>query len=234
MKLSVVIAAYDEVATVEPLTRRLAGALATIPDCVWELIFVVEGEDGTRDLLDRLAQEIAPLNVLYRREPSGLGAAFRRGFAAVAPDADYVVTMDADLNHRPEEIPRLLAAAQQLGCDILIGSRFVGGAAVEGTPRWKRLLSGVLNRLMTRLYAVRVRDKTSGFRIYRPQVLRQVQYENDRFAFLPELLIRANASGFRVAEEPIHFVYRRDGRSKMAFWPTVASYLTLLRWKGDR
>jgi dolichol-phosphate mannosyltransferase len=138
MKVSVVIAAYDEAANIEPLTRRLAAALAVIPDCSWELIFAVEGEDGTREALDRLSREIVPLRVLYQREPAGLGAAFRRGFAAVAKDADYVITLDADLNHQPEEIPRLLAAARERDSDVLIGSRFVAGAGVEGTPRCRR------------------------------------------------------------------------------------------------
>jgi dolichol-phosphate mannosyltransferase len=234
MKVSVVIAAYDEAANIEPLTRRLAAALAVIPDCSWELIFAVEGEDGTREALDRLSREIVPLRVLYQREPAGLGAAFRRGFAAVASDADYVITLDADLNHQPEEIPRLLAAARERDSDVLIGSRFVAGAGVEGTPRWKRLLSGTMNRLMTRLYGLQAHDKTSGFRVYRARVLREVAYENDQFAFLPELLIRASDAGFRVAEEPIHFRYRREGRSKMAFWPTAASYLALLGRQGDR
>ncbi|HEV3455038.1 MAG TPA: glycosyltransferase [Thermoanaerobaculia bacterium] len=234
MKVSVVIAAYDEAANIEPLTRRLAAALAVIPDCSWELIFAVEGEDGTREALDRLSREIVPLRVLYEREPAGLGAAFRRGFAAVASDADYVITLDADLNHQPEEIPRLLAAARERDSDVLIGSRFVAGAGVEGTPRWKRLLSGTMNRLMTRLYGLQAHDKTSGFRVYRARVVREVAYENDQFAFLPELLIRASNAGFRVAEEPIHFRYRREGRSKMAFWPTAASYLALLGRQGDR
>jgi len=234
MKLSVVVAAYDEAACIEPLTRRLAAALAAIPDCSWELIFVVEGEDGTREVLERLGRQAAPLRILYRREPAGLGAAFRRGFAAVAADADYVVTLDADLNHQPEEIPRLLATARELDCDVLIGSRFVAGAEITGTPPWKRLLSGAVNRLMTLWYGLRAHDKTSGFRVYRARVLREVAYENDRFAFLPELLIRAGAAGFRIAEAPIHFRYRREGWSKMAFWPTVASYLALLWRQGDR
>ncbi|HEV3075536.1 MAG TPA: glycosyltransferase family 2 protein, partial [Thermoanaerobaculia bacterium] len=160
MQLSVVIAAYDEVACVEALARRLADSLSTIPGCAWEIVFVVEGEDGTREALECLAREIGPLRILYRLERTGLGAAFRRGFAAIAPDADYVVTMDADLNHQPEEIPRLLAAAQRLACDVLVGSRFVSGSVVVGTPLAKRLLSHLVNRLMSPLYGLRVRDKT--------------------------------------------------------------------------
>jgi dolichol-phosphate mannosyltransferase len=229
MKLSVVIAAYDEAGNVEPLTRRLAAALATIPDCSWELLFVVEGEDGTHEALQRLAKEIGGLRILYRQRPVGLGAAFRRGFAAVAADADYVITMDADLNHQPEEIPRLLAAARRLECDVLVGSRFVSGGTTSGIPLWKRLLSGVVNRLMSGLYSLRVRDKTSGFRIYRAEVLRSVPFDLDDFAFLPEILIRATARGYRIAEEPIYFLYRREGYSKMGFVSTSLSYLSLLR-----
>jgi dolichol-phosphate mannosyltransferase len=229
MKLAVVMAAYDEVANIGQLTRRLAASLASIPDCSWELVFAVEGEDGTHEELQKLALELGHVRILYRREPAGLGAAFRRAFAAVAGDTDYVVTMDADLNHQPEEIPRLLAAARRRECDVLVGSRFVGGSEVEGIPLWKRSLSGGVNSLMTRLYGLQVHDKTSGFRIYRAEVLRRVQYDNDDFAFLPELLIRASRCGFRLAEEPICFRYRRHGESKMAFWQTSWSYLSLLR-----
>jgi dolichol-phosphate mannosyltransferase len=228
MHLSVVIAAYDEVAYVGPLARRLANSLSTIPGCAWEIVFVVEGEDGTREELERLAREIEPLRILYRLERTGLGAAFRRGFAAIAPDADYVVTMDADLNHQPEEIPRLLAEARRPTCDVLVGSRFVSGSLVVGTPLVKRLLSHFINRLMSPLYGLRVRDKTSGFRIYRAEVLRTVHYHNNAFAFLPELLIRASARGYRIVEQPIHFHHRVGGRSKMGFWSTSLSYLTLL------
>ena len=229
MKLAVVIAAYDEVANIGQLTHRLAASLASIPDCSWELVFAVEGEDGTHEELQRLLQEIGSIRILYRREPTGLGAALRRAFAAVTDDTDFVVTMDADLNHQPEEIPRLLAAARRRDCDVLVGSRFIGGSEAEGIPLWKRSLSGSFNCLMTRLYRLDVRDMTSGFRVYRAEVLRRVRYDNDRFASLPELLIHASRSGYRLAEEPIYFRYRRHGESKMAFWPTSLSYLSLLR-----
>jgi len=228
VRLAVVIAAYDEVDNVEPLVRRLRAALDTLAGWTWELVFVVEGTDGTQQALARLAAEEPRLALQYRELPSGIGAAFRRGFAAVGSDVDYVVTLDADLNHQPEEIPRLLAAAVDRGCDVLVGSRFVGGAQVEGTPRWKRLLSTSVNRFMEVAYGLRVRDKTSGFRVYRAAALRALSFDNDAFAFLPELLMRAHAAGMAIAEEPIRFVFRRHGRSKMALWDSSRSYLELL------
>lgn len=228
-RLSVVIAAYDEEQNIEALTRRLGSTLGALADWSWELVYVVEGRDRTRAILEALAGEIKPLRVLYQERPSGLGNAFRRGFAAVPADTDAVITMDADLNHQPEEIPRLLAAWQARGADILVGSRFVDGSHVDGTPLWKRFLSGTMNVAMRFLYGVRVRDKTSGYRIYRRSALQSIRFLNNDFAFLPEILIRAHHLGLSVVEEPIRFIFRREGRSKMAFGKTCMSYLRLLR-----
>jgi dolichol-phosphate mannosyltransferase len=233
-RLAVVIAAYDERDNVEPLVRRLRATLDALAGWEWELIFVVEGADGTREALERLAPEVRRLRVLYQARPAGIGDAFRRGFAAVPADADFVVTLDADLNHQPEEIPRLLAAAERRGCDVLVGSRFVAGARVDGTPAWKRLLSTTVNRLMRHLYGLQVADKTSGFRVYRAAALRRLAFDNDAFAFLPELLLRAQRLGLTLAEEPIHFVFRRHGKSKMGLWDTSRSYVSLLRPRTRR
>lgn len=236
LRVSVVIAAYNEVETIDPLTRRLHAALKSIPDCTRELIFVVEGRDGTREALEARAAEVPGIRILYREEPTGLGEAFRRGFAAVAEDAEIVVTLDADLNHQPEEIPRLVAILHDTGADVVVGSRFVAGSRVEGSPLWKRALSGAANLAMRWLYGLRVLDATSGFRIYRKVVLQEVSYSSNAFSFLPELLIRINAAGYRIIEEPIHFIFRREGTSKLPLWTTSWSYLSLLtvRLSGRR
>ena len=231
------IAAYDERENIEPLTRRLHRALSD-PGEGFELLFVVEGRDGTREILEGLAREMPNLRILYSPQPRGLGRAFRWGFAEVSPGAEYVVTMDADLNHQPEEIPRLLRAARDREADILVGSRFVEGGRVDGTPRWKLLLSGTLNVIMRIVFGLRIKDKTSGYRVYRAGALRKLAFENDNFAFLPEILIRANALGMRIVEEPIHFIFRTEGTSKMHLATTAMSYLSLLslrfrRRKGD-
>ncbi len=233
-RLSVVIAAYDEEQNIEALTRRLGSTLGALAGWSWELVYVVEGRDRTRAILETLGREIQPLRVLYQEAPSGLGNAFRRGFAAVPTESEAVITMDADLNHQPEEIPRLLAAWRERGADILIGSRFVDGSHVDGTPLWKRFLSGTMNVAMRFLYGVEVRDKTSGYRIYRRSALQSIRFVNNDFAFLPEILIRAHHLGLRVVEEPIRFIFRREGRSKMAFGKTCMSYLRLLRTRADR
>ncbi len=227
MRISVVIAALDERRNVEPLTRRLASVLKGLTGDQWEIVYVVEGTDGTRDVLDALAEEISGLRVLYQPVPQGLGAAFRRGFAAAAPDADVLVTMDADLNHQPEELPRLLEAFRRRGCDILVGSRFAPGGTVDRMPAWKTALSRSLNPLMKLAFRMNIRDLTSGYRIYDGPALRTLSFSANNFAFLPELLFEAAARGLLIEEEPIRFMYRVHGRSKMGLWKTSRSYLGL-------
>ena len=232
MNVVAVIAAWNERENIEALTRRLHAALGTIPGATFEILYVIEGNDGTREIAERLQSELGSIRILYEPHPQGLGAAFRRGFAAVGQDADLIVTMDADLNHQPEEIPRLVAALQTSNADVVIGSRVVPGSRVTGTPAWKRMLSATLNTVMRALFGDAVRDKTSGFRVYRAEVLRSVHHDQNDFSFLPEIVIRAHAAGYRIVEEPIHFIYRRDGTSKMHVWQTGLSYVSLLRtWK---
>ena len=146
MKVAVVIAAYDEAGNIGPLTERLVQTLDSLPEASWKLIYVIEGTDGTVEIARRFARQRTGIEVLYGAQPSGLGRAFRRGFDAVPGDTDFVVTMDADLNHQPEEIPRLLASLRESNADIVVGSRRLQESSEHGTPAWKRALSRMGNR----------------------------------------------------------------------------------------
>jgi glycosyltransferase involved in cell wall biosynthesis len=229
LNIAVVIAAYDEVANISPLTRRLIQTLDGIEESRWRLIYVVEGTDGSKDIAEEFARERADIHVIYGEKPSGLGNAFRKGFEAVPDYTDVLVTMDADLNHQPEEIPRLVAKLSSYEADIVIGSRKMAGSTVVGAPLWKRLLSDVLNRVMKRMIAVPVADHTSGFRVYRYSAFRRISYCNTGFAFLPEILVCASRMGLSIREEPIRFVWRERGISKMRIVDTSLSYAAFLR-----
>lgn len=227
MKLATVIAAYNEAENIEILYRRLLSVLEGLRGWEFEMIFVIEGNDGTHRKLTEVAGGRSHTAVLYHEQPLGLAAAFEKGFSAVSEGADYIVTMDADLNHRPEEVPDLLVAARTTNSDVVVGSRYVKGSVVNGTPAWKRLLSVRVNRLLAPLFGTGVRDMTSGFRVYRHQVLRKTEFENRGFAFLPEILIKAQRCGFRIVEHPILFEHRTRGQSKMVLLATSMSYIRL-------
>jgi dolichol-phosphate mannosyltransferase len=209
------------------LTARLISALDGVQDGAWNLIYVIEGADATLDIVKRFACERSEIRIVYNRQPSGLGKAFRLGFDAVPQDADLVVTMDADLNHQPEEIKELISALLDSNADIVIGSRRLDTSTTIGVPAWKNILSRVVNRTMQLLAGVRVRDMTSGFRVYRAELLRRIRYRNDGFAFLPEILMTAALRRAKVLEWPIRFVFREAGQSKMALTATSLSYIKL-------
>lgn len=227
MKLTVVIAAYNEVATIRALTTRLVQALDAIEKAQWKLIYVIDGTDGTVDIAREFAADRPEIEVLYHEQPNGLGLSFRRGFDAVPLDTDFVVTMDADLNHQPEEIDRLVAVARESEADIVVGSRRVAQSTVVGMPVWKGTLSRAVNSVMQVMMGLRVKDLTSGFRVYRAPALREIRFDNVGFSFLPEILIDAAHRRFKIVEEPIRFVFREDGESKMQIFSTGLSYLRL-------
>ena len=226
MKISVVIAAYNEAQNIGELTQRLIATLDNFNDVTWELIYVIEGTDETRAIAESFALQRSEIRILYNPEPSGLANAFRKGFDAVAPDTDVVVTMDADLNHQPEEIPRLVKSLFTRNASIVVGSRKVKGSSTEGTPLWKRVLSDAGNVCMRR-FGAPVADTTSGFRVYRYNALRQISFGNTGFAFLPEMLMRAHEAGQQIEEEPIQFIFRTAADSKMQLLPTLISYIRL-------
>ena len=227
MKITVVIAAYNEAENIRPLTQRLIKTLDSSYGDAWNLIYVIEGTDGTVEIAREFALVRPAIEIQYAESPSGLGNAFRRGFDAIPSDADFVVTMDADQNHQPEEIPRLLAVIREREADVVVGSRRVDDSEVEGMPLWKSAISGLVNRLMRIIMGVRVNDMTSGFRVYRAPALRKIRFSNAGFAFLPEILIDAAARRFKIVEEPIRFVFREAGESKMQIAATGLSYIRL-------
>lgn len=228
MKIAIVIAAYQEELNIGSLTARLIASLDAMKLVEWRLIYVIDGEDDTLKIAQRYAEQRQEIHIIYNRQPSGLGNAFRRGFAAIPPDTDAVVTMDADLNHQPEEMTRLIGALTDLQADIVVGSRRAAGSVNTGTPFWKLVLSRIVNRVMRWLSSMPVADLTSGYRVYRYEALMALPFHNQGFAFLPEMLIAAHRLGFRIAEAPIAFIFRTAGESKMDLFATARSYVVLL------
>jgi dolichol-phosphate mannosyltransferase len=236
MKATLVIAAYNEEENIGQLTSRIVDTLDAVPDLTWELIYVIEGTDDSRSIAQSFAETRREIQIIYNPIPSGLGNAFRQGFAAVSGDSGVIVTMDADLNHQPEEMPRLIEALFQRNADIVIGSRKAAGSSIEGAPYWKTTLSNLVNDFMRVLIGMPVKDQTSGYRVYRYEAFQKLSFENPGFAFLPEILLQAHARKLTMVEEPITFIFRTAGESKMKLLPTARSYLTMLaaRWRFRR
>ena len=233
MKLSVVIAAYNERENVGTLTERLVRTLDGL-GADWEIVYVVEGMDGTREALETIARDEPRVKILYRRR----ALRTRRRVPARVRGGAPGRGRRRDDGRRPQPPARgdpgaARGTLEASGADIVVGSRFVHGSSVTGIPLWKRALSTSMNAAMRFLWGLKTRDKTSGFRVYRGDVLRSLAFRNDDFAFLPEMLIDASAKGYSIIEVPIRFTVRVHGVSKMHILKTSRSYLSLLRSRWD-
>lgn len=189
--------------------------------------------DGTGALADTLAAADPCVAVLHRAGRAGLGAAYIDAFTrTLAGDGEvrWVVQMDADGSHAPEDLPRMLAAGAD--ADVVLGSRYVPGGEVVDWPWHRQALSRGGNAYARRMLTLSVRDVTGGFRMFRRSVLEHVgvaTVASQGYCFQVDMVFRVTRAGFRVREVPITFVERAHGCSKMnggivreALWRTTA------------
>jgi dolichol-phosphate mannosyltransferase len=174
--------------------------------------------DGTGELADRLAEELAHVQVLHRDRKEGLGPAYLAGFRrALADGADLVLEMDADFSHDPADVTRLIHWASE--AEVVLGSRYVRGGSIANWGRLRRFVSAGGSRYARRVLGVHVHDLTGGFKCFRREVLEELDLDaitSRGYAFQIETTYRALRAGFRVIEVPIAFADRERGGSKMS------------------
>jgi glycosyltransferase involved in cell wall biosynthesis len=218
--LSVVIPLLNEVGTIDELHRRL-GAVLRLIGVSSEIIYVDDGSsDGTREALTTIADRDARVRVVQLTRNYGQTAALAAGFDAAA--GDIIVAMDGDLQHEPEEIPRLLAKLHE-GYDIVSGWR---EQRVDNL--WtRRLPSKMANWLMAKLSGVSLHDFGTTFKAYRAPVIKRIQLYGDLHRFIPAL---ASWGGARIAEVPIANIPRPQNQSHYGLsrtWRVAADLITV-------
>ena len=203
---------YNERENLEPMLRALGDKGVRV------LVVDDNSPDGTGELADRLAAELEYVDVLHRERKEGLGPAYLAGFRrALAGGADLVLEMDCDFSHDPDDVPRLIAAAED--ADVVLGSRYVTGGGVRNWGLLRRFVSAGGSWYARVLLGVSVRDLTGGFKCYRRAVLERIDLDAitaKGYAFQIETTYRALRAGFRVVEVPITFADREAGGSKMS------------------
>jgi dolichol-phosphate mannosyltransferase len=227
-RVVIVMPTYNERQNLEIIAGRIREA---VPDA--DLLVVDDNSpDGTGDLADKLAEADPRVQVLHRTEKAGLGRAYVAGFTkALAEGYDLIVEMDADGSHRPEDLPRLLAA--EAGADAVIGSRYVPGGTVVNWPVSRQLLSKGANLYTRLMLGVRVKDATGGFRVYRAATLRRIGLDGIQsagYCFQVDMTLRVLQAGLRVTEVPITFVERELGASKMSRTVILESFTRIAQW----
>jgi glycosyltransferase involved in cell wall biosynthesis len=215
--ISVVAPAFDEERSVALLFDELQAALDPL-DAPWEVVFVDDGSrDGTFAALTRLHDAHDNVRVVRLRRNFGKSAALAAGFEQAR--GDVVVTIDADLQDDPAEIPRLLAKLDE-GFDLVSGWK-----SRRRDPWTRRVLSRIFNRLASVVSGVTLHDVNCGLKAYRAEVVHDLRIYGELHRFLPVL---AHERGYRVAELPVNHRPRNHGRSRYGLERYLRGFLDLL------
>jgi dolichol-phosphate mannosyltransferase len=211
MKALAMVPTYNEAPNIEPLLR---GILAQGPE-VGAVVVDDNSPDGTAAIVERLAQEDPRVRLILRKEERGRGTAGIAGFRyAVREGVPFVIEMDADFSHQPFYISSFLK--QMDDCDLLIASRLVPGGGERGRHFLRRWITRLANLYIRLVLGLPVRDCTSGYRVFRREVLEAIGL--DRIlsrgpSVVEEVLYKAYKRGFRIKEVPYILEERKAGES---------------------
>ena len=230
-KISIIIPTYNEKESLLSLLYRIEET--TQKHNIQTEIIVVDDNspDGTGEIANSLAKTNKNITVIHRPKKLGLGSAYKTAFKKAT--GETVITMDADLSHDPEEFPHLLEVLGNHKVDVVIGSRYVKGAKIIGWSLRRRLISKIGNLLARRVLGLEIRDLTSGYRVYRHDVMGRIlgEINSDGFFFQVEALYDTIREGFKVREHRIFFTERKKGRSNLNLAECLTFFLALFRLK---
>ena len=214
MKTLIIIPTYNECENI----KRLLGILMQNPETLEVLVVDDNSPDGTADIVKELMQDQPRIQLLQRAGKMGLGSAYVTGFKyALEQDYEYIMEMDADFSHNPEDVPRLLEAVKNK--DLVIGSRYTTGVNIVNWPFRRLLISYFASKYVWYITRMPIKDPTGGFKCFRRRVLESIDLDHilsDGYAFQIEMNFRAWVKGFRIQEIPIVFTERLNGVSKMS------------------
>jgi glycosyltransferase involved in cell wall biosynthesis len=215
-RVSVVIPGLNEGPTLAELARRIDEALTGLVH--HEIIFVDDGStDDSWKVIRGLAEASAHVHGIRLRRNFGKATALTAGFRRAR--GQIVVTMDADLQDDPSDLPAFLAKIDE-GLDVVVGWK-----VTRLDPANRKILSRIFNGTVAATTGVKLHDMNCGFKAYREQVIRTIPVYGDLFRFIPAL---AASQGFRVAEVPVKHHARAFGRSRYGLERILRGFFDLL------
>ncbi len=224
-RLSIVVPAFNEAATIQTLLGKLQAALSALP---YEIIVVDDGStDGTADLIRQLGD--ATVQVVHHTSNQGKGAALRTALELVR--GEIVVIQDADLEYDPKDIPSLIQPIVDGHADVVFGSRF-RGSAQRCHLFWHRLANSGLTWFSNLFNNLDVSDMETGYKAFRKSVLDQIRIRENRFGVEPELTAKMAKLKCRIYEVPISY-YGRDYQQgkKIGFRDAMRAAWCIIRYR---
>ena len=214
----VITPTYNEKENIEAIIRKVF----SLPKEFDMLIVEDNSPDGTAEIVKRLMTEFPKrLFILERTGKLGLGTAYLDGMRWGSEHGyDYMIEMDADFSHNPDDLVRLYDACSSGKGDVVVGSRYVGGKiSVVNWPMSRLMMSYHASKYVRLVTGMKVCDATAGFVCWSRKVLQAIKFDKVRFvgyAFQIEMKYTATRLGFKVYEVPIVFTDRVLGESKMS------------------
>lgn len=222
-KVIIVMPSYNEAKSVPKMVEAMAQIIPTIKDHQVELLYVDDtSPDGTADIVRGLQKKYSWLHLLVNPKKEGLGAAYAAGmpYAMKELKADWLMEMDADFQHPPTDVPRLVAQINN-GYDYIVASRYIPGGSIPAAWSFQRKFLSVVGNLVARVCLImpKIHDITGGFKLSRVKgFMDEFDFKtllSKRFAYKIHLFFYMVQKGAKVKEVPFAFGNREEGESKI-------------------
>ncbi len=230
MKISVMMPCYKEADNLKQILPRISNVLHECEiDSEILVVDTMETMDSTKEICEEIKDTLlVPIRYIHRRNGNNYGDAIRTGFEEAI--GEYVVVMDADGSHNPGDIAKLYREIIDKNCGVVIGSRYTKGGNTDN-PFILKLMSYVLNVSYRLFFHLNVKDVSDSYRIYKAEVIKELNLQCDNFDIVEEILIklRYNHPNMEIREIPIFFNKRAYGESKRDLGKFIWSYLATMR-----
>jgi dolichol-phosphate mannosyltransferase len=217
MKRLIIVPTYDESMNAPALIKRIFKHITET-----SILVIDDGSpDGTAEIVESLQRDYSELHLLKRSEKSGLGSAYRAGFAwGLERGYNEMVEMDADMSHRVRDLAKMIEVKKaRPETSLVIGSRWMKDGKTENWSKARELLSRTANLYVRFMLGMGVKDSTAGFRIYSADILRKIDLtaiKSEGYSFQIEMTRAVYRNGGSIVEVPITFREREQGVSKMS------------------
>lgn len=222
MEISIVIPAHNEGGNLPTLIAEIDKVLSSLNKESEIIVMNDNSTDNTEETLIDLKNKYSTLQVIKRVKDQGVGNTLREGFTHAK--GEVIITMDADLSHNPQDIPRLYKKLGE-GYDVVIGSRYVKGGGMESTLG--RIIVSRGFAFFSNLLGLRVHDATTGYRAQKKDVLNRLNLESKGFEIHVEIPMKTVKKGYKICEIPIKYRRRKEGKSKLRYIKEGPRYIKI-------
>ncbi|MHB1079847.1 MAG: glycosyltransferase family 2 protein [Prosthecobacter sp.] len=217
-KIAALIPAYREAVAIADVVQR------TLPHV--DLVLVVD--DGSPDETAALAKT-AGAEVIVHSVNQGKGAAMKTGMKTLTERGfDYIMVLDGDGQHAPEEVSRFTALARAGTAYVVVGNRFEN---VKGMPIVRRFVNSLMSRIISNACGVRIPDTQCGFRLIRSSLVSYIMGSSDHFDFETEMLLLASRAGFTIQSVPVSTIYGAEKTKIRPVQDTIKFIKLMRRWQ---